>query len=327
MAISNNDFFCKGYTWGFYSGSGAYSTPQAERSMERLASDGLNWICIPVNCFQEAYHSLNIFAKFGRTQSDDEVRFAIRKAKKLGLKVCLKPMVDCLDGVWRARINFPPEKQKMWETWFRNYTLFMCHYAAIAEQEGCEMLCTGCEMAGMDSQAARCVTMIEEVRKVYHGLIMHNVNHGDEMRFPWLTAVDVIGISAYYPCTTPADRSLTAMKAVWDAQVEKLEKVHEHYGKPVMFAEIGMRSISGCSQYPWEFRYDPGEKPDEQEQADFYEAAISSSFDKPWFRGYFWWDWKAIIPEEEKAHENHDFTCYGKKAEQVLKEWYKKIDR
>ena len=315
----NKDLFCKGYTWGFFSGSGVFDTPPAEHSMERLASNGLDWICIPVNCFQESYHSLNVFSMFGRTQTDDEVRFAIRKAK-----VCLKPMVDCLDGVWRARISFPPEKPKLWDMWFRSYTFFMLHYAAIAEEEGCEMLCTGCEMAGMDSQAKRCVKLIGEVRRVYHGLIMHNVNHGDELRFPWLTEVDVVGISAYYPCSTPDDRSLAHMNSVWAEVVQKLETVHQHYGKPVMFAEIGMRSIKGCSRYPWEFHYDPDELPDEQEQADFYEAAISNSFDKPWFAGYFWWDWKAKLPPEEEAHSNHDFTCYGKLAEQVMKKWYTK---
>ena len=45
----NKDLFCKGYTWGFFSGSGAFQTPEAERSMELLAANGLNWICIPVN--------------------------------------------------------------------------------------------------------------------------------------------------------------------------------------------------------------------------------------------------------------------------------------
>ena len=95
----------KGDTWGFYSGTGIFMTKEAEQSMERLASNGLNWICIPVNCFQETFYSLNIFSLFGRTQSDEEVRFAVRKAKSLGLKVCLKPMVDCLDRSWRARIR------------------------------------------------------------------------------------------------------------------------------------------------------------------------------------------------------------------------------
>lgn len=319
------DLFCKGYTWGFYSGSGAYASPEAERSMERLASNGLDWICIPVNCFQESYYSLNVFSLFGRTQTDEEVAFAVNKAHSLGLKVCLKPMVDCLDRSWRARINFPPENPMYWERWFASYTRFMLHYAAIAEKLGCEMLCTGCEMAGMDSQDAYCLKLIEDVRRVYHGIVMHNVNHGDEMKFPWLTAVDVIGISAYYPCTTPENRSLEHMKEVWTGISDMLEKVHEHYGKPLMYAEIGVRNEEGCTQYPWDFKHRPDVPYSEQEQADFYEAAISTSFDKPWFCGYFWWDWKAILPPIEKAKENKDFTIYGKQAEQVLKKWYERI--
>ena len=51
---------------------------------------------------------------------------------------------------------------------------------------------------------------------------------------------------------------------------------------------------------------------------------MAATFDIPWFAGYFWWDWKAKLPPAEKARENHDFTCYGKKAEQVLKKWYTK---
>ena len=317
-----NRLFCKGYTWGFFSGSGVFDTSEAEASMERLVSNGLDWICIPVNCFQESYHSLHVFSLFGRTQTDSEVEFAVRKAKSLGLKVCLKPMVDCLDRSWRARINFPPENPEYWERWFGSYTRFMLHYAALAQRTGCEMLCTGCEMAGMDSQARRCVKMIEQVREVYSGLIMHNINHGDEFRFRWLDVVDVIGISAYYPCTTADDNSLEQMNSVWSGVAEMLERVHHRYGKPVMFAEIGLRSIHGCARYPWEFHYDPEEVPDEQEQADFYEAAMAATFDIPWFAGYFWWDWKAKLPPEEKAHENHDFTVYGKKAEAVLKKWY-----
>lgn len=323
--MNKERLFCKGYTWGFFSGSGAFQTPEAERSMELLAANGLDWICIPVNCFQETYYSLNVVSLFGRTQTDDDVIFAIKKAKSLGLKVCLKPMVDCLDRAWRARIDFPPENPTYWERWFASYTRFMLHYAAIAEKTGCEMLCTGCEMAGMDSQTDYCLNLIAEVRKVYSGLVMHNVNHGDEMRFPWLSAVDVIGVSAYYPCTSPDDRSLERMKSVWNEKAKMIERAHEYYGKPIMFAEIGVRNERGCTQYPWDFKHRPDTPLDEQEQADFYEAAISTTYDKEWFAGYFWWDWKAILPPIEKARENRDFTCYGKKAEQVLKKWYTSI--
>lgn len=317
--------FCKGYTWGFFSGSGVFQTKRAEQSMELLAADGLDWICIPVNCFQETYHSLNVVSLFGRTQTDEDVIFAVNKARSLGLKVCLKPMVDCLDRAWRARIDFPPENPDYWKRWFASYTEFMLHYARLAERLGCEMLCTGCEMAGMDSQSEYCLRLIGEVRKVYSGIVMHNVNHGDEMRFDWLGAADVIGISAYYPCTTPEDRSLEAMKKVWNGVIEKLELAHRHYGRPIMFAEIGVRNERGCTRYPWDFKHRPDVPLDEREQADFYEAAISASYDKHWFCGYFWWDWKAILPPPEKASENRDFTVYGKLAEKVMRDWYNKI--
>ena len=316
--------FCKGYTWGFFSGSGTYQTAEAEHSMERLASLGLDWICIPVNCFQETFYSLNIFSMFGRTQTDEDVIFAVRKAKSLGLKVCLKPMVDCLDRSWRARIDFPRENPMYLERWFASYTRFMLHYAALAERLGCEMLCTGREMAGMDKNSKHCRQVIEEVRGVYSGLIMHNINHGDELRFDWLGAVDVIGISAYYPVTVPQDRSIEMMRKSWQYHFERVRKCHEKYGLPVMFAEIGVRNEQGCTGYPWDFRNRPELPADEREQADFYRTAMEISWEEPWFAGYFWWDWKAKLPPEDKAHENRDFTVYGKQAEQVLREFYTK---
>ena len=322
----NKDLFCKGYTWGFFAPSGTMQTEAAERSMERLASNGLNWICIPVNAWQETFASTKVFCDYERTQTDDDVIFAIKKAKSLGLKVCLKPMVNCFDRAWRARIDFPSENPEYWDKWFRSYTAFMLHYAAIAEKTGCEMLCTGCEMAGMDKQSDRCRKMIAEVRKVYGGIIMHNINHGDELRFDWLEAVDVIGISAYYPVTDESDRSLERMIKEFEKRTVVLEKAHKHYGKPIMFAEIGMRNEQGCSQYPWDFHNRPEKPSDEQEQADFYEAAMTSTWNKDWFCGYFWWDWKAVLPPIEKAKYNRDFTIYDKKAEQVLKKWYSKND-
>ena len=136
----NKDIFCKGYTWGFFSKRGDFQTEAAEKSMERLASNGLNWICIPANALQESFASTRVFSDYERTQSDEDIAFAIKKAKSLGLKVCLKPMVDCLDHSWRARIDFPPENPEYWDKWFKSYTAFMLHYAKLAEKLGCEML-------------------------------------------------------------------------------------------------------------------------------------------------------------------------------------------
>lgn len=322
--MTNRPLFCKGYTWGFFSRPGELTSVEAEMSMRRLASNGLDWICIPVNAFQETFYSQTIFSMYGRTQTDDELEHAVMLAKKLGLKICLKPMVQCLDGTWRARIDFPSDNgtDRYWAAWFNSYGRFMLHYARLAEKWGCEMLCTGCEMAGMDKQATYCREMIRQVRQVYNGMLMHNINHGDETRFAWLDAVDVIGISAYYPVTDGTDRSLEAMRRGWRHVLPFLEQCHEKYGKPIMFAEIGVRSEEGCSRYPWDFKQRPEKSVDELEQAYFYESAMECTWDIPWFCGYFWWDWRAVLPEEEGMKENRDFTVYGKLAEKTLREWY-----
>lgn len=320
----NKDIFCKGYTWGFFSKRGDFQTEAAEKSMERLASNGLNWICIPVNALQESFASTRVFSDYERTQSDEDIAFAIQKAKSLGLKVCLKPMVDCLDHSWRARIDFPPENPEYWDKWFKSYTAFMLHYAKLAEKLGCEMLCTGCEMAGMDKQSDRCRKLIAQVREVYSGIVMHNINHGDEQHFDWLSDVDIIGISGYYPVTDGVNRDKKHMLSRWSEVVGSLEKAHKHFNKPIMFAEIGVRNEEGCTQYPWDF-HDRLDKPlDEQEQADFYDTAMEATWNLDWFCGYFWWDWKAILPPIEEAKKNRDFTVYGKLGEEVLKKWYTK---
>ncbi len=315
--------FCKGYTWGFFSKEGELMTKEAEDSMRRLASNGLDWICIPVNGWQETFYSTTIFSLYGRTQTDEELKHVIKLAKSLNLKVCLKPMVNCLDHAWRARIDFPPEEGcDYWEKWFASYNRFMCYYAKLAEETGCEMLCTGCEMAGMDKQAGYCSDMIDRVRQVFSGIIMHNINHGDECRFKWLDKVDVIGISGYYPVTDKDNKGIETMRKRWPAVMENLEKCHKKYDRPVMFAEIGVRNEQGCTMYPWDFHDRPELPTDEQEQSDFYESAMEATWDIPWFAGYFWWDWKAVLPDEEKMKENRDFTVCGKLAEKTLKKWY-----
>lgn len=316
--------FCKGYTWGFFSPAGQMQTEDAELSMRRLASNGLDWICITVNAWQEYFYSTHIFSHYEYTQTDDDIRAAIKLAKSLGLKVCLKPMVNCLDGSWRAKINFPEDKDGhgYWAEWFKSYDTFKVYYAHMAEQLGVEMLCTGCEMEGMDRQADHCRKMIDKVRQVYSGILMHNVNHGDELSSKWLDAVDVIGISAYYPVTDGENRGPEVMRSKWADVVQILKKCHEKYDKPIMFAEVGVRNEKGCTQYPWDFQDRPEVPIDEDEQSDFYETAMEATWDIPWFAGYFWWDWKVVIPAETEMKHDRDFTVYGKKAEKTLKEWY-----
>ena len=78
---------------------------------------------------------------------DSELEAAILYAKRLGLKVMLKPMID----------PFHPESTSEWhgsldpgtgqiDLFMEAYARFMTHYATMAAAYGVDMLCVGCEL-------------------------------------------------------------------------------------------------------------------------------------------------------------------------------------
>src|SRR4051794_24734239 len=98
--------FVAGMTWGWVGTRGTWSTPEAEQSMNAMADLNVNWVTIAFQAVQSTAHTTDIDFTSEQTVSDEEVRWAIRKATSLGLKVCLKPVINCADGTWRAFIGF-----------------------------------------------------------------------------------------------------------------------------------------------------------------------------------------------------------------------------
>ena len=315
--------FVKGFTYGYDGRRGDYRSPEADQSMERLAALGGNWAALAFAVRQDTFHSTVIRPDYRWTVTDADVVYAVRKLHSLGLRVCMKPMVNCADGIWRAHIRFPePEwgKTDYWGEWFSSYSAFLSHYAELAQETGCEMFCVGCEMLGTEQKEDHWRRTIGQVREAYHGPLVYNTNHGKEWGVPWWDAVDFIGTSAYFKVAGQPGDSLENMMDGWNRQKESLRRLSETLHKQVLFMEIGCRSASGCAMMPYDFSH--REFPyDEEEQARFYESCFRSMWDEPWFSGFFWWDWSSKIHWRE---QDTGFSVIGKKAEQIVKEWYAK---
>ena len=316
--------FIKGFTYGFDGRRGAYRTPEAAVSMERLAALGGDWAALAFTVLQDSFSSTVIRPDYRYTVTDMDVTAAVEMLLSLGLKVCMKPMVNCADGVWRANIFFPEREigdKDYWKEWFSCYTAFLCHYAEIAEDTGCEMFCVGCEMLGTEHKEEFWRNALAEVRKIYHGPLVYNTNHGKEFGVKWWDAVDYIGTSAYYGVGKAPGDSLENMCKEWEREKAKLAELSEaNGGKQIIFMEIGCRSAKGCAMMPYDFSHH--EFPyDEDEQANFYESCMMTMWDEPWFGGFFWWDWYTKIPTRKSEM---GFSIVDKKAEQVVKNWYKR---
>lgn len=303
--------YAAGMTWGWTGVRGTWAGEQADQSMELMAERlGVNWTAISFAALQQHPQSTVIDYAAEPTVTDDEVRWAIRKAKALGLKVVLKPVVNCADGTWRAHINFfdldvPCEPK--WSDWFASYTAFILHYAQIAEETGCEMLCIGCEMVQADRRENEWRRLIAEVRSVYSGLITYNCDKYQEGQVKWWDAVDIVSSSGYYPIDD------------WEAQLDRIEAVVAAAGKPFIFMEAGCPSRTGSPHIPndWGLKGEPSQ----QAQTDWYGAMLHACDKREWVKGFMLWDWPPRLYPLEQAAVNGDYCLYGKTAETAVRDY------
>ena len=89
----------------------------------------------------------------------------------------------------------------------------------------------------------------------------------------------------------------------------------------MLFAEAGYKSYEGAAIEPWDWNPN-GAKPSERVQADCYRALFEALWGKPWFAGVYWWKY-FTVPDPGRYGEDLHFTPAGKRAEGVLREWYR----
>lgn len=303
--------YIAGMTWGWIGIRGTWATPAASDSLAAMADHGVNWTAIAYAVEQATAQSTEMPWDQAPTVTEDEIVWAIRESKARGLKVCLKPVVNVSDGTWRAYIGFfdwdvPGEPS--WTEWFASYTEFILHAARIAEAEGCEMLCIGCEMVRADSRDAEWRALADAVREVYSGVIAYNCDKYQEDHVTWWDAVDVITSSGYYPI----DR--------WDAELDRIQKVVDAAGKPFFFMEAGCPSRVGSADKPNDWNLQGA--PSGDEQLRYYRAMFDACDARPWVRGFMLWDWPPALYAAADASENDDYCPYGKPAGEYLREKY-----
>ena len=230
-----------------------------------------------------------------------------------------------------------------WDEWFAAYQHFILHYADIAQAEGVELLCIGCEMdkvtfttsSGITADAtARWMNLINTIKGRYTGKLTYSPGAAGDGSGPakigFWGALDYIGFENYFSLTGLDDPTVAELLAALDNVLNTVIKpVSDAYGgKPVLMTEINCRSFNGVN------KGDPIREPpagavvDLQEQADIYEAFFQAMENKSWIQGIFWWAWyltdTAPIDAEYKLSDMGD-TFVRKTAGQVMRKWYGKI--
>ncbi len=315
LAFHLSFFLQRGFCYTSWRHNG-YLTPEADSSLLLLRELNTTDVALLVTWYQDSAPSPFIYPSWDSTPSDTSLTYAINKIHSLNMRVTLKLHIDCKNGKWRGEIE--PDREGVW---FRNYLSFLKHYAKLAERTGVEILNIGTELEGTtQNYESEWRRMIDTVRRYYSGSILYGANWDRyQTHVHFWDALDFIGISAFFPLTNLYDPTLEDLLNAWQNRwLSSLESFQRQIGKPIIFSEIGYRSVDGANMRPWEWQT-PGPV-DTAEQRDCYEAAFITFFSLPWTGGFYIWNWTT---NPNQGGPNDDgYSVNSKPAAQVIRDWY-----
>ena len=310
------EYIC-GMTYAPFARKGNYQEKRAFDSLKKMKENtNSNFVILAPNGLQDTAQSEEICYTSEATVSDDELKGMIDYARELGMRVALKPTVNCKNGTWRAHVNFFDEDvvcEPKWCNWFESYTEFQLHYARLAKEMGVEMHIAGCEMVMAERREAEWRKLIADIRSEFDGLVSYNTDKYQEHNVKWWDAVDVISSSGYYPLED------------WENQLDRIEAVVKKFQKPFFFAEAGCMSIVGSNKVPNDWTVQ-GEA-DAKGQADWYEAMLEACLKRDWVNGMAFWSWNSHLYTKNDALKRKDYEIYAKPAEKIVKKYYDSIQK
>ncbi len=311
------DEFQKGVVYTSWSRD-ELGTEASDRTLEYLKELGVRHLGIMIVWIQDSIEESRIYPDPKDTPEDNALIHAINKAHSLGIKVMLKPHVDVKTGEWRGDII--PSRE-----WFLSYKDYLMHYAELAEEYNVELFNIGTELANatLPQWEAQWEDIIQQIRSVFSGRLVYGANWDDYKIVGFWDKLDFIGISAYFPLTAERDPDKDELIAAWQSNILEVEEWLQKEGleKPVIFTEVGYCSADGANMHPWKVLSNLSDTlMDEQEQADCLEAMLTACSTRRWFRGFYWWNY---FPQERWSPLG--YIIRGKRAEEILIEWFKKI--
>ncbi len=253
-------------------------------------------------------------------ETPEGAKETIRLAKKNNLGVMLKPQV-WMHGSWVGDMEF--EKESDWLQWESDYRDYIITFAKIAAEHEVEILCVGTEFkrsAVIREQYWR--DLIGEIRTIYKGDLTYSANWDEFESMPFWDALNLIGISSYFPLSDEAEPSISKLKKAWNPVKKSMEAVSQKYNKAILFTEYGYLSVDGCAGKTWILEKKRHDLPtNEKAQCNALEALYTVFSDEKYWAGCFYWKWYPYNYHRRNRRAN-DYTPQGKMAENTIRKWY-----
>ena len=314
--------YLKGFNFAHegYSIYNGYGSQKATESLLKQKNMGSNAMAIvPYTGINDINTPTPLhFSDNAGSENDDAVVHAVSMASKMGMYTLLKPQIY-VGGSWPGGIDMPTDAQ--WDKFHDYYYRWIRHYAFLAEIHGMDALCIGVEFTKATlARPDAWRQMIKQTRALYSGKITYAANWGDEFeKIEFWDDLDFIGLNSYYPLSKKDNPTNAEMSLRFDTVKTKIKKVYDRFKKPIVFTEIGFRSIDT----PWKNPHaEADETINEEAQQRSYEVIFKGIQNEPWCQGILWWKFPSYI--EYRGEHNNAFTPNNKLAEETVREWFTK---
>ncbi|MDB4940381.1 MAG: hypothetical protein JWO40_806 [Candidatus Doudnabacteria bacterium] len=294
-----------------------FSNTNFKQSLKNAATIGANMATFVVPYYQMNDTSADIQSGWN-TPTDATLKDAIDYAHSLGMQATIKIHLSPYYGdSWEAYIN-PTDRT----AWFNAYGTILEHYAKLGQATAADQIIIGNELSALSTNAnpdntVQWQKMIVSMRALYSGALTYNANWGtdpandepDNIAF-W-SSLDAIGLSAYYNLNDDMATSWSS------ANQNNIQPLQQKFNKPIIFTEVGYRSVDGAHLQPW--NYTLNGNVNQQEQANDYNALFNYWKDYSYMKGINIWDWHT---DPNAGGNNTDYTIQNKAAQQTVASWF-----
>jgi hypothetical protein len=284
----------------------SYRDPSTRPTLRSLKRLGATHVAVLATWYQPDLTGSDIAPDPDRTPDDDAVRYAAIEAREQGFSVTMKPHLDVQDGTWRGDIR-PRDP----DAWFAAYTVFLVHYAEMAQEVGAARLVVGTEMKATEPDE-RWRGVFAAAREVFDGELVYAANWDSYEVVPWWDEVDTIGVDAYFPLTNSLTPATEVIREAWTMRRDELDAFSELHGKPIVLTEFGYQDRDGTNTSPW---WAPTNRHDPSEQVKCLEAAFRAMDESKHIAGGY--VWKTYYDPEGDLD---GFDVLGKPAEAVVRD-------
>lgn len=292
-------------------------------AIEPVTAINANWVTLmPFGFMKSEADSTIIFNS--KRQWINERKEGIEQTAKLfknqKIKIMLKPQIWIPNGGFTGHIKMKSEKE--WKALENSYEKFILFYAKIAQASKVDLFCIGTEMnAFVVARPLFWKALIVKIKSEYKGKITYAENWDTYKTVPFITALDYLGIDAYFPLNTSKTPTIKALETAWQPLKKDMQQLSKKYNKKILFTEYGYQSKDYTGLEPWD--HSKSRTVNLVAQTNALSALYNQFWKEAWFAGGFLWKWYDNHNEAGRINDS-DYTVQNKPAEKIVKNQYAK---